>query len=285
MRKVACAVLAVLVIGAPVLDAAAAVTRPDPAHPYAGFRLFARSVGALSVNQVYCGLVANGVTCVDTTGSATVGGGYWPKGTADQYVFAAGFQVAGIVGGIRSENPWAGDTTGDLFINFRGGSNGEQVRPIYNSTDPGDVANWPAAAYVPDEPNEADNLFHPALRGRLRCLGGRRLVAYLGREPVAQSESTPSARPAPGATRHGLEHPERQPGHHLLHLHPLQHHLHPRGGLRRRAPRHARDSAGQGSGIPGEEQCGVRHHAAPDRLSDHQHARGVRSGHGCRSVR
>ena len=34
-----------------------------------------------------------------------------------------------------------------------------------------------------------------------------------------------------------------------------------------------------------EEQCGVRYHAARDGLSDHRHARGVRSGHGYRSVR
>ena len=103
---------------------------------------------------------------------ATVGGGFWPKGTLDQYIFASGFQVAGIIGGIRSENPWAGDTTGDFFINFAGPGNGEQVQPIYNSTDPGDVANWPAAAYVPDEPNEADNLFHPFLRGRVAASEG-----------------------------------------------------------------------------------------------------------------
>jgi hypothetical protein len=163
-------VLAAFLIGALPLQAAAR-PRPGPnSHP--GFRLFARAVGVLSVNRVSCGLLGNGNICADTTGNFFVGGGYWPKGTPDQYVFSSGLQVAGIIGGIRSENPWAGDTTGALFLNFRGPGNGEQVLPIYNSTDPGDVANWPAAAYVPDEPNEADNLFHPSLRGRLAASEG-----------------------------------------------------------------------------------------------------------------
>jgi hypothetical protein len=131
-----------------------------------------RSIGALAVNQVFCGLLSVGNICVDTTGSGQVGGGYWPKGTADQYVFASGFQVAGIIGGIRSQNPWAGDTASALFLNFQGAGNGEQVMPIYNSTNPGDRASWPDAARVPDEPNEADNLFAPALRGRIAASEG-----------------------------------------------------------------------------------------------------------------
>ena len=172
MRAAARALLATLVIGAPALEPAAAA-RSDPApRPHAGFRLFARSRGALTVNQVSCSLLASGPICADTIGSGTAGGGFWPRGTPDQYIFWSGFQIAGIVGGIRSENPWAGDTTGDLFLNFSNQGNGEQVQPIYNSTDPTDVANWPAAAYVPDEPNEADNLFHPLLRGRLHASEG-----------------------------------------------------------------------------------------------------------------
>jgi hypothetical protein len=159
-------VLAALLLAAPALDARAAGPRRDPADSSVGFRLFARSRSALSTNQVFCGLLANGVICADSTGSFQSAGGFWPKGTVDQYIFASGFQVAGVVGGIRSENPWAGDTTGAFFFNAGGDVNGEQVQPIYNSSDPSDVANWPAAAYVPDEPNEADNIFHPILRGR-----------------------------------------------------------------------------------------------------------------------
>jgi hypothetical protein len=172
MRAAGRALVAALVIGAPALDPAAATPGPNPAHLHAGFRLFARSRGALTVNQVSCGLIATGLICADTIGASTLGGGFWPRGTPNRYIFWSGMQIAGIVGGIRSENPWAGDTTGDLFLNFSGGGNGEQIGPIYNSTDPNDQANWPAAAYVPDEPNEADNLFHPVLRGRLAASEG-----------------------------------------------------------------------------------------------------------------
>jgi hypothetical protein len=163
--------VAVLLLGALPCEAGAQQRPIKPRQPI-GFRVFARAVGALSVNRVYCGLLAIGQVCVDTSGSGQVGGGFWPKGTADQYIFSSGVQVAGIVGGIRSENPWAGDTVGDVFINLIGGGSGEQVQPIYNSTNPIDAANWPAAAYVPDEPNEADNLFHPILRGRLAASEG-----------------------------------------------------------------------------------------------------------------
>jgi len=166
MRAARWLVPALLLLGALPLGAEAR-PRPGP-HRRPGFRLFARALGALSVNRVYCGLDSNGQICVDTSGSAQVGGGFWPKGTANQYIFNSGVQLAGIIGGIRSENPWAGDTTGDFFFNSSSAFvNGEQVTPIYNSSDPNDAANWPAAAYVPDEPNEADNLFHPAIRGHL----------------------------------------------------------------------------------------------------------------------
>ncbi|MEO8225532.1 MAG: hypothetical protein ABI661_12075, partial [Gammaproteobacteria bacterium] len=117
-------------------------------------------------------VIAAGPICRDTTGSGFIPGGYWPKGTIDRYVFGSGLQVAGIIGGARTENPWAGDTTGAFFFNTGGPQNGEQAQPIYNSTDHRDAANWPAAALVPDEPNEADNLFNPLLRGHVAASEG-----------------------------------------------------------------------------------------------------------------
>jgi hypothetical protein len=166
MRRQVRGMLAMFLLGAwPLVMAARAW--PDSERSPRGFRLMARSIAVLNANQVSCGLSAVGQICVDTTGSPEFAGGFWPKGTLDQYVFSSGLQVAGIIGGLRSENPWAGDTTGVFFISFRGGGSGEQVQPIYNSLNPNDVALWPAAAYVPAEPNEADNLFHPNLRGRV----------------------------------------------------------------------------------------------------------------------
>lgn len=55
-----------------------------------GFRLFAGSLGAMTINRIYCGLTSDGQICVDSTNSSTIGGGYWPKGTADQYIFNTG---------------------------------------------------------------------------------------------------------------------------------------------------------------------------------------------------
>ena len=138
--------------------------RPRPGKP-GGFRLRARAVGALAVNRVYCGLLSNGSICVDTTGSGRTGGGFWPKGTLDQYVYNSGLQVAGVIGGSGPANPWAGDTAAAFFFNAAGAGTGEEVEPIYDSGKPGDAAAWPEAARVPTEIDEADNLYDPLLRG------------------------------------------------------------------------------------------------------------------------
>src|SRR6185295_554819 len=109
MRWRAGVTLVVLALGWVARESSATVDRPRPGPRPAGFRLFARSFGALGVNQVSCGLSADGQICVDSTGSPFAGGGFWPRGTADQYVFSSGLEIAGIVGGSKAENPWAGD--------------------------------------------------------------------------------------------------------------------------------------------------------------------------------
>jgi hypothetical protein len=161
MRGGAGVVLVALALGLVAGKSSATANRPGPRAT--GFRLFARSVGALSVNRVSCGLSAGGQICVDSTGSQTAGGGFWPRGTADQYVFASGLVIAGIVGGSKAENPWAGDTTGAFFISGVGDPDGEQVQPIYNASNPVDLANWPAAARVPAG-DATEALFDPILR-------------------------------------------------------------------------------------------------------------------------
>ena len=75
----------------------AARAEPEPEGKRRGFRLFARALGAMTINRVLCGLTSDGNICVDSLGSSTIGGGFWPKGTADQYVFATGLQLAGII--------------------------------------------------------------------------------------------------------------------------------------------------------------------------------------------
>ncbi|HEY8196526.1 MAG TPA: T9SS type A sorting domain-containing protein [Gemmatimonadales bacterium] len=145
--------------------AGVAEAKPRPGNPNKGFRLFARPLGAMVINRIYCGLSSGGEICVDSTNSSTIGGGFWPKGTADQYVFNSGIQVAGIIG--PDANPeWQGDTTGAQFFSPRGDNVGEEFRPIFNASNPDDVANWPEAAKVPSG-DASQELFNPLLRGRV----------------------------------------------------------------------------------------------------------------------
>ncbi|HWA59397.1 MAG TPA: hypothetical protein VG692_19240, partial [Gemmatimonadales bacterium] len=144
-----------------------ASAEPEPGAKKKGFRLFARALGAMTINRVYCGMATTGEICVDSTNSSTIGGGFWPKGTPDQYIFNSGLQVAGIVG---PEFPtWAGDTVGGFFFDPKGTTqHGEEVEPIYNASNPADLAAWPEAACVPfnaGNPNdESAALFDPLLQ-------------------------------------------------------------------------------------------------------------------------
>ncbi|HRZ09997.1 MAG TPA: hypothetical protein P5319_08850, partial [Gemmatimonadales bacterium] len=143
-----------------------AMAKPEPGAKKStarGFRLFARPLGAMTINRVYCGLSSDGQVCVDSTNSSTIGGGYWPKGTADQYIFNSGLQLAGVVG--ADGGPWAGDTTGAFFFDPKGTTqHGTQVEPIYNTSNSDDFSNLPLAGYVPFG-DEAADLFNPLLTG------------------------------------------------------------------------------------------------------------------------
>ena len=95
LKGVTMAVLAALV--ALLVVPGALLAEPKPGNPARGFRLMARATGAMTVNRVYCGLLALGNVCVDSLGSTTRGGGYWPKGSPQQYVFNSGLQAVGSV--------------------------------------------------------------------------------------------------------------------------------------------------------------------------------------------
>ncbi len=141
---------------------------PEPGAKGRGFRLFARALGAITVNRVYCGLNSAGEVCVDSTGSSTIGGGFWPKGTADQYIFNSGLQLAGIISG----GPWDGDTTGAFFFDPKGTTvHGNEVTPIFNSQNPDDAAAWPDAARVPSTGPSSD-FFDNLLKGRVAASQG-----------------------------------------------------------------------------------------------------------------
>ncbi|NJD10382.1 MAG: hypothetical protein FIB01_08030, partial [Gemmatimonadetes bacterium] len=116
------------------------------------FNLAAGPSVVLQVNQYQCGLVNTGDTCTDVFDSPTGGGGFWPTGSANQYMFNSGLQVTGIIP--KSANfTWAGDTTGAFFMDASGlRAHGTPITNIYNSLDAEDLANWPTPGSVPDFP-------------------------------------------------------------------------------------------------------------------------------------
>jgi len=134
------------VLGAALASTAWARPKPKPGN---GFRLFASAQTIFQVNRAQCRIFASGQLCA--TGSSTVGGGIWPKGTADQYIFAGGLQIGGVIDPTASKavNGFAGDTAGAFFYNTSGSSNGLSLKQILAATDPADVGTWPAEARVP----------------------------------------------------------------------------------------------------------------------------------------
>ncbi len=127
----------------------------------AGFDLMrAASTWVMRVNRVECGMDNQGNICTDTFGSPTGGGGNWPAGSPDQYIFNSGLQIAGIIS--QSAGIWAGDTVGAYFFDARGTQpQGQQVTLIYSSLNPADAANWPNGAVIRDA-----SIYNPALIGR-----------------------------------------------------------------------------------------------------------------------
>ena len=167
MRSVLVLGLVALALGALVPGTADAKPRPGVKK---GFRLFAGRPARLTINRIYCGLSRRARSASTRPTRPLIGGGFWPKGTADQYVFNSGMQVAGIIG--ADANPeWAGDTTGGQLFSPRGDDHGDEIQPIYNSTDPNDVLDWPEAAKVPLG-DATQDLFNPLLRGRVSASQG-----------------------------------------------------------------------------------------------------------------
>src|ERR687898_12913 len=78
--------------------AGAAEAKPRPGNQNKGFRLFARPLGALVINRIYCGLSSSGEICVDSTNSSTIGGGFGSKGPTNYKLFNSGIQGSGLGG-------------------------------------------------------------------------------------------------------------------------------------------------------------------------------------------
>lgn len=154
----------VALIAASSAEAARPVRRTTRPAAARGFNLFAGAVNVLmNVNRVQCNVNNIGESCVDPTNSPVVGGGFWPKGSPNQYIFNSGLQVAAIIPG--SDQPgftWPGDTVGAFFFDPRGDqAHGEGRTNVFNGLSAADLAEWPSAAYIRDT-----TLFNAALIGR-----------------------------------------------------------------------------------------------------------------------
>ena len=159
----ACAVAAllpaVLLASNPPLDPTTSVA---PTGRYSLFRIFD---GEVSANRVQYGVRSNGQIGVDPINSTAITMAFWPRGTGNQYMFNSGVQVAGIIGGTRATNPWAGDTTMGLFFDPSGlREHGTGVTSLSNAAITSHLAAWPQAGYLPH--GTAGVLFADALAGR-----------------------------------------------------------------------------------------------------------------------
>ncbi|MFQ5747076.1 MAG: hypothetical protein ACE5HF_07650, partial [Gemmatimonadota bacterium] len=144
-----------------LLPAGASGQQKRPPPPRGAFELFSGPATLLDANEVECGLTDTGLICVNSFSSPTGGGGFWPRGTIDQYFFDSGLQVAGRTS--AAAGPWAGDTVAAYFFDLALGQvHGAPLAGTLDSRSAADVAAWPAEARVSD----ADR-FEPSLLGRV----------------------------------------------------------------------------------------------------------------------
>jgi len=159
--------------------ASVAGAEPAPRPGRRALNLFATSGLLLEANRIQCGLDNTGQVCVAFSGSPVGGGGFWPKGTPDQYIFNSGLQLAGLVDPAAGFS-WAGDTAGAFFFDPRGDQqSGDPLGQIYNSLDPADLAAWPNGAMVRDPA-----VYNSVLLGQKRISDGDSWVRYWEGNPV-----------------------------------------------------------------------------------------------------
>ena len=177
------------------------------------FNLAAGPTTVLRINQFQCGLTNNGDSCTDVFDSPTGGGGFWPTGSPNQYMFNSGLQVTGIIpkddactNRAASNTPtcfhWSGDTTGAFFFDASGNrKHATAITQLYSSLDPQDLATWPAPGSIPDFPEATTSiindtsLFNGVLIGRQAASQQDTWVAYWDGDPVRSGGST--GRPHP----------------------------------------------------------------------------------------
>jgi hypothetical protein len=144
----------------------------------ASLSLFSGPTAVLQGNQIQCGIVNTGDVCSNVFNSPTGGGGFWPTGSQNQYIFNTGLQIAGIMD--AAGGPWANDTVGAYFFDARGTQqHGTALTDVFNSLDLDDLANWPAEGFVLDA-----DLFQPVLVGRATASQQDSWVQYWDGDPA-----------------------------------------------------------------------------------------------------
>lgn len=159
VRRWALAVAATALLGGLAGPAHAApwyeLAKPGPEKPGPGaratspFNLMTADKALMIANAWNCGLTQSGEVCVNLQNSSTIGGGFWPAGTPNQYIFNSGLQMAGVVG--ADGGSFKGDTVSSYFFDARGSPSGSPTPfsdGIFFSNDPNDLASWPDACYI-----------------------------------------------------------------------------------------------------------------------------------------
>src|SRR6266545_692939 len=174
--------LVVLVAGATAVASVAAAKPVKPSRPRA-MNLFASAGYLFEVNRQQCGVKNDGEICVAFAGSPVGGGGFWPKGTPDQYIFNSGLQIAGIIS--RSAGfAWAGDTSGAYFFDARGDQlAGNPLSLLFSRLVPADVSAWGTAP--PTKAVLDTSIYNAVLIGSDAISQGDVFVRYWEGDPVA----------------------------------------------------------------------------------------------------
>ncbi len=124
------------------------------------FGLFSGPTAVLRGNLLQCGIDNQGNVCTDVFNSPTGGGGFWPAGSVDAYIFNTGLQIAGI--NDANAGPWSLDTVAAYFFDARGTQqHSAPLSDVFDSQNVSDLANWPTDAFVSDT-----SLYNPVLIGR-----------------------------------------------------------------------------------------------------------------------
>lgn len=190
IRFAVAGVLGVLAAGASASTAAAKPVRPLRPRT---LNLFASSGLLFQTNRIQCGVQNDGQTCVAFAGSPVGGGGFWPKGTPDQYIFNSGLQI-GVVVDPNATFAWHGDTTGAYFFDARGDQlSGEGLTGWYSALNPADVTTWPNGAVVR---NGSDPIYNSLLLGQAAISQGDAWVRYWEGNPNLGPRSGPGQHPA-----------------------------------------------------------------------------------------